>query len=80
MRVLELDARYEPEDQPRSISPWEFDLIALETMVQRWGTKAVLEQVATIHKRSHRGSEVRWSVLSQAYLMAGYDSPNDCDC
>ncbi|MFZ4641636.1 MAG: hypothetical protein ACOYMP_14745 [Nodosilinea sp.] len=80
MLVFESDAKYQPDDPGRSISGWELDRIALETMVQQWGTRAVLEQVAAIHRRVRPGSEVRWSLLSQAYLRGGYDSPNDCDC
>ncbi len=63
------------------LSPQEFDAIALEAMIQQWGVKTVLEQVAAIHARlSTDGSRVRWQLLCRAFLSGGYDSPNDCDC
>ena len=63
------------------LSPEEFDEIALDAMVQRLGVRAVLERVAAIHERlATDGSRVRWQLLCRAYLIGGYDSPNDCDC
>jgi hypothetical protein len=63
------------------LSPEEFDEIALEALIQRVGVKTVLERVAAIHARlATDGSRVRWQLLCRAYLIGGYDSPNDCDC
>jgi hypothetical protein len=43
--------------------------------------KTVLDLVAAIHARlATDGSRVRWQLLCRAYLIGGYDSPNDCDC
>lgn len=56
---------------------WGFDLLALEEMVRRWGTSAVLKALASIHEKvSQDGSKVLWSVPSQAYLKGSYDDPN----
>jgi hypothetical protein len=60
---------------------WGFDALDLEAMVKRWGTKAILTELAAIHERiSTDGSKVQWSVPSRAYLSGGYDSPDPCSC
>ena len=57
------------------------DFLDLEAMVKRWGTQAVLTEIAAIHDRVHPdGSKVLWSVPSRAYVMGGYDDPNPCSC
>ncbi|MBD1876956.1 hypothetical protein H6F75_26070 [Nodosilinea sp. FACHB-131] len=60
---------------------WGLDVLDLEAMVKRWGTKAVITELAAIHKRVNPdGSKVLWSVPSSAYLTGGYDDPNPCSC
>ncbi|NMF84632.1 hypothetical protein [Nodosilinea sp. P-1105] len=60
---------------------WGFDVLDLEAMVKRWGTKAILTELAAIHERVNpNGSKVLWSVPSSAYLSGGYDSPDPCSC
>ncbi|MGB6016805.1 MAG: hypothetical protein WBG32_18875 [Nodosilinea sp.] len=60
---------------------WGLDALDLEAMVKRWGTKAVLTELAAIHERvTPDGSKVLWSVPSRAYVTGGYDDPNPCSC
>ena len=71
--------REQVEDQ--KAEEWGIDSLALEEMIRRWGTKAILTELAAIHERiSTDGSKVLWSVPSSAYLMGGYDSPDPCSC
>lgn len=60
---------------------WGLDVLDLEAMVKRWGTKAVIAELAAIHERVNPdGSKVLWSVPSSAYLSGNYDSPDSCNC
>jgi hypothetical protein len=71
--------REQTEDQ--RAEAWGLDVLALEEMIRRWGTKAVLAELAAIHERvTLDGSKVLWSVPSSAYLTGNYDSPDPCSC
>lgn len=71
--------REKAEDQ--RAEDWGFDALALEEMIRRWGTNAVIAELAAIHERVNPdGSKVLWSVPSSAYLTGGYDSPDPCSC
>lgn len=60
---------------------WGLDALTLEEMIRRWGTKAVITELATIHERVNPdGSKVLWSLPSSAYLTGNYDSPDPCSC
>ena len=65
--LLHQEAEQQAED-------WVFDRTHLEEMVQRWGSRQVLNALAAIHQELVRdGSEVHWRILSRAYLTGGYD-------
>jgi hypothetical protein len=69
--------REKAEDQ--RAEAWGLDFLDLEAIVKRWGTKAVLTELAAIHERVQPdGSKVQWSVPSNAYITGGYDSPDPC--
>lgn len=71
--------RDQAEDQ--RAEDWGLDVLTLEELIRRWGTKAVLAELAAIHERVHPdGSKVLWSVPSRAYVTGGYDDPNPCSC
>lgn len=60
---------------------WGFDRLELENLVQRWGTQQILLALAEIHQQlTPDGSTVEWRILSRAYQLGGYDSPNPCSC
>jgi len=69
------------QEQDQMDEAWGHDALALEEMVRRWGTKAVLKELEKAHERVNPdGSKVLWSVPRRAYLMGGYDSPDPCSC
>mgnify|MGYP006311601883 FL=1 len=69
------------QEQDQMAEAWGHDALALEEMIRRWGTSAVLKELANLHEKlSQDGSKVLWSVPSNAYLMGGYDSPDPCSC
>jgi hypothetical protein len=69
------------QEQDQMAEAWGHDVLALEEMIRRWGTSAVLKELANLHEKlSQDGSKVLWSVPSRAYLMGGYDSPDPCSC
>ena len=73
-------ARREQIEDQRA-EAWNLDALDLEAMVKRWGTQAVLTELAAIHERVHPdGSKVLWSLPSNAYLTGNYDDPNPCSC
>ncbi|MGG6241565.1 hypothetical protein ACQ4N7_23310 [Nodosilinea sp. AN01ver1] len=77
---LEDQAQRETAEDQRA-EEWGLDALDLEAMVKRWGTKAVLTELAAIHERvTPDGSKVLWSLPSQAYLTGNYDDPNPCSC
>jgi len=75
---LEDQAQREIAEDQRA-ETWGLDVLDLEAIVKRWGTKAVLTELAAIHERvTPDGSKVQWSVPSNAYITGGYDSPDPC--
>ncbi|MEM8809054.1 MAG: hypothetical protein AAGF01_23795 [Cyanobacteria bacterium P01_G01_bin.38] len=49
---------------------WRLDYLALETMIQRWGTRQILSALAEIHQQLNPdGSKVDWRILSRAYQL-----------
>ena len=77
---LEDQAHREVAEDQRA-EAWGLDVLDLEAMVRRWGTKAVITELAAIHERVNPdGSKVVWSLPSSAYLTGNYDSPDPCSC
>lgn len=67
------------QDDAQRGEAWAVDVGALESMVRQWGIEQVLNELKAIHQRvTPDGSQLRWTIPSQAYLSGRYDDPNPC--
>jgi hypothetical protein len=73
-------ARRAEEDAQRE-EAWMMEAGTLEELVRRWGIELVLNELKVIHQRlTPDGSQLRWTIPSEAYLTGHYDDPNPCSC
>jgi hypothetical protein len=78
--AYQADQAHRARTEDQQAEAWGLDSVALEELIRRWGTKAVLTELAAIHERvTPDGSKVLWSLPSSAYLLGNYDSPDPCD-
>ncbi|MEA5464629.1 hypothetical protein [Leptothoe sp. PORK10 BA2] len=81
--MYELDFSQERREKEASqkAEEWGLDQSELEQMLRRWGIRQILTALAEIHREVvDDGSKVEWRILSQPYLIGGYDDPNPCSC